>query len=1113
MTYVKQIELENFKSFAGHIKFDFTRGFNAIAGANGSGKSNIIDAMMFVLGGTSKREMRSELLTDLIFNGGKNGRASDYAKVTVLMDNSDKSFPGFDDREISLSRKVDKNGKSVYRVNGKASTREEIVNVLSLVKVRQDSFNIVPQGKILEVIGYSSEDRLRIINDISGISIFEDKKSKAMTEMRKVEGNISKIETILNEKKKLMEQLEKERKKAIEFKELKERQETLLAKQILIRKNAVEGELSGVRSKIGSIDGDNRKIAEELGEIDSKITSDRSEIDRINTQAESEGEKEISRAESSSRELESELTRLNTILKADKDQVARIESSLKEVLSSKGEITGSIDKENMDIEALRKKYDGVNSRKLKLTESALSSEKYLKDKETYEKRANEIEKQIYEHKLTLAKYPQVAELQAGLSELNESKHRVDSEKKELTIKFSEIKPEVDRLKSALKGESDKLYWLRENVLASRGSILNQSRAMEMADRLRKEIEGVFGTVAELFTVNDLRYSDSIIKSIGRRSEFVVVDGDDTAKACIDRLKSQKLGSLNFIPLNKIYGVRTGEKPQLDFAVDYTINLVSFDPKFEKAMQFVFGDTLLVSGFEQAKGSIGKYRMVTADGVIMEKTGVISGGHYEASNIAAISKKINELNQSIEEHTKNKENYESELVEKESSLAYMMAQLKTLEKESAELANKISAASRERVRFGGSESEISEAIVKLEAERGELSDKLEKLDSIRPDLTDYRKEIEQLDREASEMRVSINTAMNRIENVFKTELNNITRRSLDLEKENSRFAREISEINESITDVATRLEKSKQELASRSESLTKLRKTREEMSKEISSLEKERDKFKGRESELAKEFNSLKIKEAELGARLDAINEEYGKHNVPSLVLEEGESLEKVTRELNSASSRVNSFGPINELALEKFETTEKEYNEFNEKLGRLSEERAKIMEAITDIEKKKLESFMKTLAEINSIFTKVFNSITNGRAELVPDTPDNLFSGGLDVAVELPNKKIHNLRGLSGGEMSILSIALLMAISKYVNVSFYILDEVDAALDSFNASKFSGLVKSYAETSQFIIISHNDSTLINADVIYGVTMTNEGLSKVVSVKMPNEEAAASKDKK
>jgi chromosome segregation protein len=159
---------------------------------------------------------------------------------------------------------------------------------------------------------------------------------------------------------------------------------------------------------------------------------------------------------------------------------------------------------------------------------------------------------------------------------------------------------------------------------------------------------------------------------------------------------------------------------------------------------------------------------------------------------------------------------------------------------------------------------------------------------------------------------------------------------------------------------------------------------------------------------------------------------------------------------------------------------------------------------IKDIESKKLEAFTRTLNEVNEVFSSVFNSITGGTAELTPDTPDNIFSGGLDIKVDLPNKKVHNVRGLSGGEKSILSIALIISISKYIDVPFYVLDEVDAALDSINSSKFSGLIKAYSERTEFIIISHNEATMLGADVIYGVTMSGDGISKAVSVKMPSE---------
>ena len=170
------------------------------------------------------------------------------------------------------------------------------------------------------------------------------------------------------------------------------------------------------------------------------------------------------------------------------------------------------------------------------------------------------------------------------------------------------------------------------------------------------------------------------------------------------------------------------------------------------------------------------------------------------------------------------------------------------------------------------------------------------------------------------------------------------------------------------------------------------------------------------------------------------------------------------------------------------------------------DEKSRILSVISEIEQKKLESFMKTLSDINAIFTKVFNSITKGKAELVPEDPNDVFSSGLDIAVELPNKRVRNIRGLSGGELSVLAISLIMALSKYTDAVFYVLDEVDAALDAINAGNFSALVKAYSVSSQFIIISHNETTLINADVIYGVTMNDEGISRVVSVKMPEQKA-------
>lgn len=1106
MTYIKQVELDNFKSFAGHVKFDFVNGFNAIAGANGSGKSNIIDALLFVFGGSSKKEMRSDLLTDLIFNGGKSGRQAEHAKVNVILDNLKKEFHGIEESEVSISRKVDKNGKSIYRINGKASTREEVLNVLSLVKFRQDGFNIIPQGRILEVVGTSNEDRLSLINDISGISVFEDKKSKAMNEMKKVEDNISKIETVLNEKQKLMAQLEKEKTRAVEFQELKGKYASFLSKQSTIKRDSADSELKAILEKLKEAEKGNEELSSEISKLNEKVKKINEEVEVINTKAEAEGEKEILDAENKAKEFDSELARLNAVLKNDNEQLNNIILSIEELSKSQEELKKQIKEEEEEKKKLEERITALNSKKLFLVESESKTQNYLKTKESLEKRIYDIDKKIYEQKVALANYPKIAELQEELTGLDSSRNDLEKTIKEMTLSFSSLKPEIDKLKIQAKREADSIYLLRENLLNQRNSLSSQNRAVEVVNRLKKEINGIYGLVSELFSLKNEEYSTPVLRSIGRRGDFIIVENEEIARQCIEQLKNERLGFYTFIPLTTVKSGYSFDKLNDQRIIDYIINLVSFTENLAPAMKFVFGDTVLVKDFDSAKGLIHQYRMVLQDGTVFEKTGTVSGGHFDMPNILNVNKKIAEINAGISEHSKLKEKYDEEVIEKESTLNSLMTEIKVRQKTLDETKGKISKLLQEKSKFTGTESEISESIRSLENENQNLKSKLEELEKSKPDIVDHGKEIEAIEREVSDLQVKVATSGNKLSAVLMSEISNLERRFLQLNKEREKFEKEIEDVENAIKDTQENYGKARKELSNKSNNLSMLRKRRSELLNELSNLQKQREETYGSSQKVAEEINALKVKEAGYRVKFETAEEEYKKYKIDGVNIEEGETLEKINKEINSLNSKINSFGPINELALKTFMETQQQYEEFNVKLGKLDDERNRILSVISEIEQKKLESFMKTLSDINSIFTKVFNSITKGKAELVPEDPNNVFSSGLDIAVELPNKRVRNIRGLSGGELSVLAISLIMALSKYTDAVFYVLDEVDAALDAINAGNFSALVKAYSASSQFIIISHNETTLINADVIYGVTMNDEGISRVVSVKMPEQKA-------
>ena len=1102
MTYIKTLELDNFKSFSGHVKFDFINGFNVIAGANGSGKSNVIDALMFVFGGASKKDMRSELLVDLIFNGGKARQQAESAKVTLTLDNSNKEFKNYEEKEVSISRKIDKNGKSVFRINGKASTREELLNLLSLIKVKQDSFNIIPQGRINEIAASSNEERLLLVNEISGISVFEDKKSKAMLEMKKVEENVSKIETVLNEKKKLMEKLQAEKQSATEFAELKARQLQLLAKQATIKKNIAYERWDKINKQLQEIKSKNQKVAEADGKISQRMREINDEITRINTEAEAKGEEEISKTEAKSKGIETEIAQLSAVQRTNEDQLSKIEETLKELLNTKEELSAQLDKEYEETKEYSDKVSSLEARRSSLLEELNTAERSMKDIESIDKEINGLNRELYEAKLALTNYPRLSEVQTKLSELKSEYDKLEQDKKAATIKFSTLSPEVESLRNSIKKESDSIYWLRENLLSQKNSLASQNRAIDVVNRLKKKISGIHGTVSELFTLKSDEYTVPIFRSIGRRGEFIVVDNENIASECIKEIKAEKLGTFNFIPLNKITFMPLPAKPDSAGVIDFTINLVDFDQAVAGAMKFVFGDTLLVKDIDGSRDLINKFRLVTIDGTVVEKTGVMSGGSYEPFNISAIMKKISELNKSISDQTQLKEEQEAALIEKESALSSLMASIKSCEFGMSQLKPQIEAMSKEVSRFSGSEKDMSDRITELEKMIRAKMDALASIERSKIDPAKHKKEIEYLDSQIKEAQMKLISSNSKTENISKIESANVSKRISDMEKERSKFTDDFDRINKELETLNLELKETSKELDKKSGELISLRKQRDALSKELSSLNSERDRILGESKKIGDEINALNVSDAELRVKYETAEDECKKYAEVKVELVEGETLEKINKELSSVSSKINSFGPVNELALETFNATSAEYNEFNEKLSKLLEEKSKIDQVISEIEDRKKEAFTKTLNDINTVFSMVFNSLTNGKAELSPDTPDDIFSGGLDILVDLPNKKVRNVRGLSGGEQSIVSLSLIIAISKYTDVPFYVLDEVDAALDSVNSSKFSEIVRAYSEKTQFIVISHNENTLVNADVLYGITMTSEGTSKVVGVKLP-----------
>ncbi len=1099
MTYIKEIELNNFKSFSGSNKFTFTKTINAIVGANGSGKSNIIDAIMFVLGESSKKEMRSEMLSDLVFNGGKKQKPAETAYVKLTLDNSDGSFKSTEEREVALMRKVDKSGKSAFRVNGRASTREEILNLLAEVKLDKNNFNIVPQGEILEITSLQPEEKLEIIKSLSGISVFEEKKEKSIDEMKKVDENINKIEMMQKERQRFMDQLNEEKKRADEFKELKEQQRTLKVKSLLLRKQSIDKDLASLQAEYDVIKGKSGGLEREIEELAKKKSDINREIEDINLKAGEEGEKEISEAEENYRSLEGEVGRLRILSNTDAEQLNQIASTIKNLESSKEDIEKQIEAENGMIGRDTKTLRSLEEKRVELDKISSKAENYHAKVEDLEKELGKINKELYDYKLALSNYPKLLEKQEKIAALSESKASLTAEKNSSTIKFSELKSEVERLRSELSQHERSIKNIEQSLISKRSSMFEYSRAVEVSSKLSASLPGVYGTLSQLFRVKDISHSEAIFNAIGRRADFIVVDTEDTASKAIEVLKSNRLGSFSFIPLNKIIYFPVSGRPGETGVIDYLINLVEYDQKFEGAVRFALSDTVLFDSFQNAKKVIGKYRMVTLDGTVFEKNGVISGGSSNRSDTLALNRSISELTRDLEKQNAEKNELSEKLSKKDGELNFLLSRINYSEQKLKEVERELNEAQSSVKTLSGSEGDISKKISELEESRAKLIESLRMFETPAADQKNYKAEIDILDKEIKELEIKIANSSNKIENILKFELNNTARRLQELAKERSKFESEVSQLRGKLGSLEKDLEASKAEVESKSKTLISLRRRREELMSDLTKIDKQIDGLSQDNQKFVNQLNELNLKKAGITAKLETLEEEMKAYDLSGISLEEKDDLQNVQSRLNSMTRKVDNFGPINELAVSKYDEALAKFNENKAQLDILNGEKQKLLDVIRDIDQKKLQALMDTLSVLNDIFDKTFNFVTGGHASLIPENSEDVFGTGLDVRVDLPNKKVHSIVGLSGGEQSIVAICLLLAMSKLTGSQFYVLDEVDAALDSVNASKFSSLLKNFSEGAQFIIISHNDTTILNVDKAYGVYMDDSGISRAVSI--------------
>ena len=1161
MTKINSISIHGFKSFAHKTEIPFEDKFNCILGPNGSGKSNIGDAICFVLGRLSAKSMRAEKAANLIFNGGKDKRPAAAGTVEIAFSNEHKTFP-LDAKEIVIERTITKTGNSIYRVNGKKKTRTEVLDLLALAKINPEGYNIILQGDITRFVTMSSLDRRKIIEEISDVSIYEEKKHKAILELNKVEEKLNNAEIILKERKTYLKELKKDRDQALEFKEVKDKidshKATFLHLQIQEReevKAKYDSEISQHQAKITAAE-------KEIESLKKKVEQAKKEISSINAEIEQKGEKEQLKVhrelEDVKVEIAKEKTRISTLkdemnkIKQRKDQfrqeMKELESKSTSMLQQQKELQQTRAKKQQELKELEQKI--AQFKKKNNIESSQEIDKEIEEKDkVIEQKQEEVQK-IRQQQQDLLREKDKLEYQ--LQTLDERMQKVKEVEKQhkdqikqlqqhkndfktATLKLNQCLDQDSSFASQLANARRRTVELQEqqaklNAVSLQANLTTNRAVQNILDN-RKKFAGVYGTVAELGQVKK-KYAEALEAAAGGKMQHIIVDSDKTAAEGINYLKSNRLGSASFIPLNKIRSqpISSEDKKLLkeQGAHDFALQLISYNAKYKNAFEYVFGNTLVVENIDTArKIGIGKIKMSTLDGNIAESSGVMRGGFNAARGASGFQKKdtLEELEQIEAEIEKvqsvianvevKRQANEKEITFLRTTKAELEAQIITLEKtlhldtgdveatteQKKEMTSRLKDVTTDLAAIQKNIAGINNELAGLKTQKQVLRDQVSELRNPRllAQLSAFEEAKQETREQILRLEGDLKNSASQVEQLLAPEKEKIQEIIKQHDKEETQFTKEMTDLTISVQKKEQDLkqkEKDSKEFYSKYRALFAEReKIAGDVNKQENAIESLREKMRSSE----RDVNLVSLKNAEVKAKLAGLQEEFSRFK--DAVLLKNRTKEELHKEISKFEVILSQMSSVNMKALEVYEQVETEYEKLVEKKDSLVKEKTDVLTLMNEIETKKKDHFMKTFTQANNHFQRIFSSLfKKGKAYLQLDNQNNPFEDGLSIKVKLSGNRFMDIKSLSGGEKTLTALSFIFAIQEYQPASFYILDEIDAALDKHNSETLSKLIRAYCQNAQYIVISHNDSLISEADTLFGVSM-NDGVSKVTSLKI------------
>lgn len=1169
--YLSKLELFGFKSFANKTKLNFDAGIACVIGPNGSGKSNIVDAIRWVLGEQKVNTLRSDKMESIIFNGSKKRQPLGLAEVSLTIQNN-KNILDSPFSEVVISRRLYRNGESQYLMNKTPCRLKDISNLFMDTGMNTNSYSVIELKMVESIISENTEERRILFEEAAGVTKYKTRRKSAQRKLIATKNDMSRISDMITEITRNVNSLSRQVGKArryLKFQEELKNKDTELAR---FKFNSLKDEINPLEKQLKEIsvikDDTSHQITLEetlLEDYKQEIIQYEQKLSGINKQI-FDYDKEIQIIQENEAVSRTKIEALQETKKRNLNDVEEFSIKQKNLIKRSDILSKELNDLTLKIDNINEKYTSQfnefenennlhksfkseieelqNQYKIEFDKLTLLKENYQNNVyklnwneeqvKVLHSELTEIEQKNNQSNLDVKNYNEQKKNTNKL--LNEKSKDIDSYYKNII----EIDSEIDRLSKKTLSLASKTELLNSKIDFFKNVIENYQGHSESTKYLmqnKTRFSGLYGPISDFISV-DSKYNAAVESALGSSINYLVVDKTETAIKILNECKTNKLGRISILPLDRINKARIENFNNNGLIL--LSKLINTPEKFKPIYDILFGDIAIVPDLSTALSSVNKYpnmRFVTLNGETVNFNFGITAGNNNNNEDSIIGreKQLQILNSEKVKVQNDIDQLNAEILQKQNKKDKIKKSLNKSMIENEEIKKKLFSIEQNisNIKFvqdnrittkSVKEKEINSVNLNIKSIKRNIEGELKDIDSlnnqvaelernIKSKTTEFEKELENisiLDKKVQEIKLDLVNNQN-IFQLKENDLKGINDSSKEMIELIQKRKTENESISNEIKNVSIDREKGQKKKDQIYEKRDKIDSEKEnfeikyhEIKDKILNLENQIKKYRKQHDTSLERTRQLELNIQENKMKCDVIRnrmkEEYN-IDISVGIPFEGINVEEYEQTIETLKYKIKQLGQVNPLAVSEYDSEKKRLDFYQKQYEDLDQAIDSLQKTIDKINLTARKQFKETFQQIKANFEKVFSSFfVNGEGSLELEEGVDPLEADIDIFVRPKGKRVQTLNLLSGGEKTLTAISLLFAIYLVKPSPFCILDEIDAPLDDVNIKRFTEALQNFANDTQFIVITHNKRTMEAADTLYGVTMEEEGLSKLVSVK-------------